>query len=146
MRLGVVGGSPTARAAPLLPQYHNCDAPSPIVGPNAGLFLSVAVLSNFQRVDVCRINNRYTGMLLHYFDGHTAVLGQWQISSVSCCSCIYNNSGPSISDIYFRLSKSGDHQIVTNISFLLAISEAISNCEYRVFNIGEVKLHTILDA
>jgi len=145
MRLGVVGGSPIIRTAPLLPQYDNCDIPSPLIGgPNAGLFLLVAALSNLQRVDVCRVNDCYPVMFIYYFDGYTAILGQWQIASVSCYSCIYNNSRPSITDIYFRVSKSGDYITVTNIGFLLNISKAISTCEYRVFIIRDIKLHTTL--
>jgi hypothetical protein len=81
-------------------------------------------------------------MLIHYLDSHTAVLRQWQISPVLCCSCIYDNSGLSITNIYFRVSKSGDYQIVINISFLLNISKAVLTCKYRAFTIREVKLHT----
>lgn len=45
MRLGVIGEGTSSGAAPLPPQYHNCRFPSPPIGaPNAGLFLSFAVL------------------------------------------------------------------------------------------------------
>jgi hypothetical protein len=143
-RLGVIGDSTTVRAAPLPPQYHDCGFPSPPIGrPNAGLFLSVAVLSGLERVDVCYIDKRCTGMLIHYLNGHTTVLGQWHASCVSQCSCIYNCSGPSITKIYFRMLKSGDHQIVTDISFSPDTSETTPVHDYRVFDAGEVNCKLI---
>ncbi|KUJ07346.1 uncharacterized protein LY89DRAFT_545051, partial [Mollisia scopiformis] len=92
MRLGVTGDDTPSRAARLPPLYHNCGFPSPPIGsPNAGLFLSIAVLSGLKRVDMCRINKRCAGMLLQYLDGHTTILGQWHSSPPSQQSCIYNN-------------------------------------------------------
>jgi hypothetical protein len=146
MRLGVTGNDSLIRAAPLPPQYHNCDFPSPpIRSPNAGLFLSIAVLSSFARVDVCHVNKRCTGMLIRYLDSHTEVLGQWHASSASQHSCIYNSSGPAITKIYFGMSKSGDRQIVTDISFSPATVQTTPDYDYQVFSVGEVRLKAGLD-
>lgn len=141
MRLGVIGDGTTTRAAPLTPQYHNCDFPSPPIGtPNAGLFLSFAVLSGLERVDVCYVDKRCTGMLIRYVDSHTVALGQWHTSCVSQCFCIYNSSGPSSTKIYFRMSKTRDRQIVTAISFSPDTVEIMQDSDYQVFNVGEVRL------
>jgi len=146
MRLGVTGDGTAARAAPLPPQYHNCNFPSPPIGsPNAGLFLSFAVLSSLDRVDVCYVDKRCTGMLIRYLDSHAVVLGQWHASSASQCSCIYNSSGPSITNIYFRISKSRDRQIVTSISFSPDTAETTPDSDYQVFSVGEVRLQVDSD-
>lgn len=140
MRLGVIGDGTPARAAPLLPQYHNCDCPSPPIGtPNAGLFLSVAVLSSLERVDICHVGKRCIGMLIRYLDSRTVVLGQWN-ACPSQCSCIYNSSEPGITKIYFRMSKSGDRQIVTAISFSPDAFEMAPDSHYQTFTMGQVKL------
>jgi len=141
MRLGVTGDSNTTRAAPLLPRYQNCDFPSPPIGsPNAGLFLSVAALSGLEKVDVCQIGKRCTGMLMHYLNGLVLVLGQWHASCVSHRYCIYNNNGRNIINIYFELSTFGQHQIVTDISFSPNIVETTPNSNYQVFGVEEVML------
>ena len=51
---GIAANFPaTAAPAPLTPQNRNCDFRSPPIGSlNVGLFLSFAVLSDLQRVDV----------------------------------------------------------------------------------------------
>ena len=137
MRLGVTGDGTTRRAAHLPPRYHNCDCPSPPIGtPGAGLFLSVAVLSSLERVDICHVDKRCTGMLIRYLDSRTVVLGQWN-TYPSRYSCIYNGSEPGITKIYFRMSKFGDRQIVTAISFSF---EAAPDSHYQVFTIGQVRL------
>ncbi len=142
MRLGVIGDGITARAAPLPPQYHNCGFPSPPIGsPNAGLFLSFAILSDLERVDVCHVDKRCTGMLIRYLDGHTVVLGQWRATSQ--CSCIYDGSGPSITNIYFRVSKSS--RIVTAVGFSPDPVEMTLDSGCEVFSIGEVRLQADLD-
>lgn len=146
MRLGIIGDGTTARAAPLMPQYHNCDFPSPPIGsPNAGLFLSFAVLSDLQRVDVCHVDTRCTGMLIRYLDSHAVVLGQWQTSCISQFSCIYNSSEPSSTKIYFRMSKNRDRQIVTAISFSPDTVETTPESDYEVFSVGEVRLQVDSD-
>lgn len=141
MRLGVTGDGTPIRAASLPPQYHNCGFPSPPIGsPNAGLFLSFAVLTGLERVDTCYVAQRCTGMLLHYLNSHTKVLGQWHTSSPSQHACIYNNSGPAITKIFFRMSKSRDHQVVTDISFSPATVETTLDSDYQVFSVREVRL------
>jgi hypothetical protein len=146
LRLGTIGDGTAARAAPLPPQYYNCDFPSPLIGsPNAGLFLSSAVLDGPQRVDVCYIDKRCTGMMIHYHTGPTIVLGQWHTSCVSRRSCIYDSSGPSITNIYFLMLQSGDRQIVTDISFSPDTSETTPARDYRVFGVGEVNTAGKLD-
>ena len=147
MRLGVIGdGTTTRAAAPLTPQYHNCDFPSPPIGsPNAGLFLSFAVLSDLQREDVCHVDTRCTGMLIRYLDNHTVVLGQWHTSYISQFSCIYNSSDPSSTKIYFKMLKSRDRQIVTAISFSLDTVETTPEPDYEEFSVEEVRLRVDLD-
>jgi hypothetical protein len=138
-RLGVTGDSITGRATPLLPQYQNCDCPSPPIGsPNSGLFLSVAALSDLERVDVCQINNRCTGMLMRYLDGRSVVLGQWHASGFSQSYCIYESPGLSITHIYFRMCKVWKRQIVTDISFSPSTIDATPNSDYQVFSVLEV--------
>jgi hypothetical protein len=139
MRLGVTGENTTVGTPLLRPQYYNCDCPSPPIGtPNAGLFLSVAVLSSLERVDICVADKRCMGMLIRYLDGRTVVLGQWNASN---CSCIYRNSEPGITKIYFRVSQSGDRQIVTGISLSPDAFEIAPDSHYQVFTIGQVRLH-----
>ncbi|PVH70804.1 hypothetical protein DL98DRAFT_373904, partial [Cadophora sp. DSE1049] len=92
MRLGVIGDGTALGAAPLQPQYHNCGFPSPPIGaPNAGLFLSFAVLHGLERVDICRVKTRCTGLMIHYLGGRISVLGQWHASCASQSSCIYDS-------------------------------------------------------
>ena len=146
MRLGVIGDSTTARATTLLPRYYNCDFPSPSIGsPNAGLFLSVAALSGLDKVDVCRIDKRCTGMLIHYVNSLILVLGQWHASCISHYHCIYDNNGPSITNIYFKLLEVGPHQIVTDISFSPNTVQTTPNSNYQVFSVEEVMLQPDLD-
>jgi hypothetical protein len=140
MRLGVTGDGTTPRAAPLHPQYHNCGFPSPPIGtPNAGLFLSFAVLHGLERVDMCRVEKRCTGLMIHYLGGRTSVLGQWHTSCASQSSCIYDNNGPAVTHIYFEMSRCRDRQIVTAVSFAPSTAETTSDSEYRVFSVGEVR-------
>ncbi|KAH6692790.1 hypothetical protein BKA61DRAFT_281285 [Leptodontidium sp. MPI-SDFR-AT-0119] len=138
MRLGVIGDGTAPGAAPLQPQYHNCGFPSPPIGtPNAGLFLSFAVLDGLERVDMCRVKNRCTGLMIHYIGGGTSVLGQWHTSCASQSSCIYDGNGPAITHIYFEMSRCRDRQIVTAVNFAPSTAETTSDSEYRVFSIGE---------
>lgn len=145
-RIGVTGDGTPARATALPPQYYNCEFPWFLKGmPNTGLFLSLAVLSGLERVDVCRVYQRRTGMLIHYTDGQTKVLGQWHASCPWQHSCIYNGSGPAISNIYFRMSKAGNSQIVTDISFSPNTVETTPDSDYVVFSVREVRLNAHLD-
>ncbi len=139
MRLGVISDGTPARAASLQPQYHNCNLPSPSIGsPNSGLFLSIAVFTGLKRVDLCHINKRCTGMLIHYIDGLTRVLGQWHTSHGSQHSCIYNGNEPDITKIYFEMAASDNCQIVTNVTLLPNISTITPACS-QVFDVEEVR-------
>ena len=62
---------------------------------------------------------------MHYATGPTVVLGQWHSPYVSEHSCIYNGDGPTITNIYFRMSKSQQYQIVTDIGFSMDRDEAV---------------------
>lgn len=133
-RLGVVGDGITARAAPLPPRYHNCDFPSPLIGsPNTDLFLSLAVLSDLKRVDACYVAKRCTGMLIGYHHSPTVVLGQWHTSRNSRHACIYEDSGATIANVCFMMSKSS--RVVTAISFSPDMVE-MPGSECHVFGIG----------
>lgn len=141
MRLGVTSDGISGTATPRAPQYHACDIPlPPIAGPNAGLFLSVAVLHDLEKVDLCRTSTRCTGILIHYVDGRSVALGQWRNLDVSQHSCIYNNSTTSTLDLYFKMARSGSHKIVTDIRFSEHTSEAVPDAEYQVFGMGTVKM------
>ena len=116
MRLGVTrDGNCKSRESPNL-QYLVCDAPYlPSVGPNAGLFLSVAALLTLRKVELCRLGSRCTGMRIHYLRAPPVVLGQWH-TSPPYHTYIYSK-GLNACEIYFRMAKSGGHQVVTDISF-----------------------------
>ncbi|KAK0119426.1 hypothetical protein ONS95_010878 [Cadophora gregata] len=134
-RLGVIGDGTATRAAPLPPQYHICEFPSPLVGSlNGDLFLSSAVLNDLKVVDVCHVNERCTGMLICYHNDRTVVLGQWYTSGYSRRTRIYRDGGPTVTNIYFRISKSS--QIVTAIDFSSLVVET-SDAELHTFSIGE---------
>jgi len=138
MRLGVIGEGTFPGAAPRRPQYHNCQFPSPPIGaPNAGLFLSFAVLDGLERVDICRFKTRCTGLMIHYLDGRISVLGQWHSSCTSQRYCIYDGNGPAVTCISFEMSRYKDRHIVTEVSFTPFTAKAISDSEYRIFGVGE---------
>ncbi len=144
MRLGVIGDDIPLKTTPLTPQYRVCRIP-PIGSIGAGLFLSTAVLSGLEKVDLCRVSNRCIGILIHYLSGLTVVLGQWRTAGGLQYSCIYksdNKTDPtSITNIYFRITRSGRHTIVTDVSFLEDLSGvAVPNSKYQVYREGEVRL------
>jgi hypothetical protein len=123
----------------LTPQYHDSPGWPPIATPTC-LFLSIAVLSGLTTVRLCRVGNRCTGMLMHYGTGPTVVLGQWHSPYIAAHSCIYNGDGPTITNIYFKMSKSQHYQIVTDIGFSMDWDEAVRDSDFQVFNIQTVKL------
>ena len=138
IRLGITSDGTSSPDTALIPQYAACDFPSPpIAGPNAGLFLSVAVLSDLKRVELCHVASRCTGLLIHYMNGLSAVLGQWHTSRDSRRSCVYDTSGPSVDNICFRIAKHQHHQIVIDVSFSDGTKE-VSGSDDQVFSIGEV--------
>jgi hypothetical protein len=129
MRLGVIGDGNSELITHQTPQFPACDSPYlPSVGPDAGLFLSIAVLSGLKKVELCRVANRCTGVMITYLKALPLVLGQWHTSLLSQQTCIYDSNRPSTpSEIYFKISKSGDHQVVTDISFSVDRSK---DCDY----------------
>ncbi|KAL3417177.1 hypothetical protein PVAG01_11177 [Phlyctema vagabunda] len=137
-RLGVIGDGTATTTTPLPPRYHRCDFPMPLVGsPNVDLFLSLAVLRDLGVVKVCYVDTRCTGMWICYRDNHTVVLGQWHTSRNSRYACIYHDCGTTITNIYFRMSKS--RRVVTAIDFSRDVAET-ADSEYHVFGIGEVRV------
>lgn len=139
-KLGIIGDGVSPMTTPLTPHYHVCDFPV-IASPNAGLFLSVAVLSGLQKVDLCRIENRCTGILMRYNSGLTLVLGQWHVPSVSQHSCIYDSPTEYTANICFRLTALKRHKIVTSIMFSEDSGESVvSDPECQVFSPGTVML------
>jgi hypothetical protein len=143
MQLSVTSDSVPQKTAPLTPQYRVCRIP--LIGSiSAGLFLSTTVLSGLDKVDLCRVSNRCIGMLIYYTSGLTVVLRQWRAAGGLQYSCIYksdNRTSPtSITNIYFRITRSGRYTIVTNVSFLEDYSRVvIPNSEYQVYREGEVR-------
>jgi hypothetical protein len=124
-------------AEPLPVPCHSCNFP-PIAGPNAGLFLSIAVLSNINKVDLCRVSNRCTGLLIHYLDGSTTTLGQWNGCHVSQHSCIYHSNQSSITNLCFGMAKFQNHSIVTDIRYSIGKNETELDSYNQIFGIGEV--------
>jgi hypothetical protein len=143
MRIGVVGDGTSPTTTPLTPQYSLCPIP-PIAGPNAGLFLSVAILSDLEKVDLCRVSNRCIGIMIQYTNGLIIVLGQWQTAGVAQHSSIYKSDNKSDTtsapNIYFRMTRCERHNIVTDVSFSEDHSGAITlNSSYQVFGAGNVR-------
>ena len=140
MRFGIISDGTTARPPPLPPLYHLSDVPLPLItSPSAGLFLSFASMNGLEKVELSFDNKRCTGMLVHYLDGLTAVLGQWRTTSLSQYSSIYNSNWPNITHIYFKMSKFRDRQIVTDVAFSEDSTRAKSDPDCRLFAIGEVR-------
>lgn len=83
-KLAVTSDAAPQSDLPFVAEYPMVGLPStPISGPSAGLFLSTAILSNLRRVELCRIGNRCTGLLIHYLNGLSTALGQWHPLSTS---------------------------------------------------------------
>lgn len=137
MRIGVTRESNFVAAGSPNLEFTACAAPYlPRVGPNAGLFTSVADLSNLRKVEICRVGIRCTGLKLYYLQTPTAVLGQWPTTHFSQHVSISNSNGLNRLGIRFKFSKSGDHQVVTDISFGADKSD---DCNSSYFGLGEVK-------
>ncbi|KAH8598585.1 hypothetical protein B0O99DRAFT_615449 [Bisporella sp. PMI_857] len=99
--------------------------------------MRLGVTGDSTKVDVCRIGERCTGILMHYVNGRALVLGQWRAFCASSYYCIYSKNRPRITDIFFKLSKTDQHQIVTEISFLPNTIEMTLSSDYQVFNVKE---------
>lgn len=80
--------------------YRPDEAPSPVpmwVSPQSGamLLLSIASFKEVQRLCVCRLGPRCTGLQLVHSDDKIEVLGQWHSDAGSIKSVIYDISeGP----------------------------------------------------
>jgi len=136
MRIGVTRESNSMGTGSPNLEFTACGAPRLArVGPNAGLFMSVADLSNLRKVEICRVGIRCTGLKLYYLQTPTAVLGQWHTTDSSQHVSISNSNGPNTMGIRFRFSKSGDHQVVTDISFGADTSD---DCNSSYFRLGEI--------
>ena len=81
---GICGETAPSRLDASKPQHYVTSTPSP---PSrlifAGLFLSVALLSRHERLEVCRRGYRCTGILIHYVSGKRVALGQWYTKDAS---------------------------------------------------------------
>jgi hypothetical protein len=115
---------------------------------NKDLFLSKATLWGVQEVKTCHIKNRCIGLWLQYDDDRADVFGQWRTTLDSRHTCVYNNTYPPITHVYFKICKgsSFSDQIVTNVCFSLDAVEEIpdSNTSYKAFRIEEVRCKTNL--
>jgi hypothetical protein len=141
MRLGVLSDglvtSPTAD-----PPVYFCAVQLPtIAGPNAGLFLSVANLQGAERINTCYVGKRCTGLLIHYLQKASVVLGQWY-SNNARHSIIYERSQGEPRTIYFKMTSARTYGFVTDIGFSLDMSFAGSTSEYQVIDFREVTLIT----
>lgn len=142
-KLGISDDGISPKATLLNPQYYCACVIPGIAGPNVGLFLTVATLSDIRKVDLCRIGSRCTGILIHYHTGLKAVLGQWHANGFSKKSCIYDGSR-SFTKICFRMVASKRHKMdfgkmVSDISFSEDNSEDVmKDSEYQMFGIGTV--------
>ena len=139
MRIGVHGDEMSSIPNPLKPRYLIHGGSTPRIGnPNSGLFLSVASLDGFRKIDLCFVGNRCTGLLVHYVKSPAVALGQWHTSSDSKLCCIYNTNEQSISRICFRMNL-GRLAFVTNVYFLDDAAEIVSDNEFRVFSFDQVR-------
>ncbi|CZT42360.1 uncharacterized protein RSE6_02229 [Rhynchosporium secalis] len=134
MRIGVTRESNSAVTGNPNLEFTACNAPYlPRVGPNAGLFMSVASVSNLRKVEFCRVGTRCTGLKLHYLQAPTAVLGQWQTTAFSQHVSMSHTNGLDTMGIRFKFSKSGDHQVATAISFG---ADTTDDCNSTYFHLG----------
>lgn len=137
-RLGITYDDfPKGHYPPTLQYYASASGHSRIDGLNH-LFLSVGTFNDFRKVDLCRRENRCTGMLVQHLSGTTAVLGQWYSPDVSQHSCIHDGDQLDITRIYFQMSKSKGKLIVTDIGFLRGLGETTPGPTSLVFNIETV--------
>jgi hypothetical protein len=111
IRFGVIRDGNSELKTHQTPQFPAYDSPYLLlVGPDAGLFLSIAVLSGLKKVELCRVANCCTKVIINYFRALPVVLRQWYTSFLLQQTYIYNSNRPSIvSEIYFRTLKSEDH-------------------------------------
>jgi hypothetical protein len=84
IRIGVTSnsvGTSSITTNALSLQYYHCDIPNlAIAAPGFGLFLSLAIFRDIERIDACIRGDRYIGILMYYECSPTVVLGQWDTS------------------------------------------------------------------
>ena len=136
-RLAIISDGSSQSSNCLMPHFAACNPP--IAGPNAGLFFSSASFSEIKRVELCRVNIRCTGLLIHYLNETMSVLGQWHTMRSSYISCIYDiMDRTSPEAIYFKMARSGKHQIVSEIGFSWVDADAAADVDYQNFNLEKV--------
>ena len=119
-RLGIVfDGTPLSER--LMPQSPRIAPP-----PNRHHFFSVAELKDVERVDVCRLRDRCTGLLIHYMNDHSTVIGQWHTSYSVEHLRIYDSdsSGSGHYTVRFRIETREDYQFVADVSFSKRVEDA----------------------
>lgn len=137
-RLATLSDGASQGGKRLVPQFVASGYPGPpIAGPNAGLFFSSASFNEIQRVEVCHISSRCSGLLLHYANKTTAVLGQWHTSPNSRRSCIYDMDRLRPETICFKTTTSRKYRIVTDVSFTSEDVDAAPDVDYQKFNLGK---------
>lgn len=129
-------GESASRGVQIL--HHAKCAPPDIraLEPSTKLFLSVAGLRNLKRAEICRVDNRCTGRLLHYFNTPPEVLGQWYTHHLQP-ECISESGWAGIknpSRFYFKTFKNRDHQHVSDVSFL---PYQIEDGPYHILHVDE---------
>ena len=144
-RLRVVGDELSVSPLPRVPQYMACKAPMLAKSTNpwpSKLYLSVADLRDLRRVDICKVADRLSGMLIHYNKNPPVALGQWRTNKPTRHECIFDSNGPQLivpSYIYFKTSKlREDQEFVTDVSFSPLIAEDGS---YQAFSLQQVSSH-----
>jgi hypothetical protein len=81
-------------------------------------------------------------LLISYQSGGDIVLGQWFTSRSAQLTRIYDSNTRTIDSIYFKLEKSGRHQIVTGIGFSREDFGDEKDLEYDVILTDEVYTHS----
>lgn len=137
--LGIVDDVSPVMVSPKTPQYYY--SPAPWIAAPSYLWLSVITLNRSEKVTLCRVGNRCTGLMIDYVEGPTQAFGQWHSSHISEHCCVYNKDKPSVSKVYFRMSQFERHNIVTDITFSTdGDDEMVLDSNTRVFDAQTVNL------
>lgn len=80
LQLAVVGSRGDTIDCPETPPWPTSIIPDSCLNAKQEWFHSQATLENVRSIDVCqnRLNGHCLGILLHYHDLHTEVVGQWR--------------------------------------------------------------------
>jgi hypothetical protein len=98
----------------------------------------VAKFDQVQKIDLCCIADRCTGLLIHYLDNNSAALGQWYPENSSQHSSIYQGNGDkTATKIHFRMAYTEEESIVTEITVTTGEAEGNSDVG-KTFDLGEV--------